>query len=291
MATIDEKHLLILQQERRIMGRWQTFSLANSRAARRGLAFRSTSSRRSRLAIEPLEDRRLLTASLSLAGTQTLVAGTNIDASADHATQQQNMSIDINPINPLHVAGVSERNTPTTGTSLGLYRSLDGGASWTTTTIDNAVDGFGTASTRFDPVLGYDATGKLYVAYGVNDSTTTRLVVLVSSDDGATFTQTTTVDSIADLVGSLNRFNLATGPDGLGKQAVYVAYSKSTGRLETTCGRRLQQWRRQFYRARVRRRYFARHAHQRRSRGWTGGPVVRFLVQRDGRRRQSGCRQ
>ena len=210
------------------MGRWQTFSLTNSRAVRRGLAFRSTSSRRSRLVIEPLEDRRMLTASLSLAGAQTLVAGTNIDASADHASQQQNMSIDINPINPLHVAGVSERNTPTTGTSLGLYRSLDGGVSWTTTTIDNAVDGFGTASTRFDPVLGYDATGKLYVAYGVNDSTTTRLVVLASSDDGATFTQTTTVDSIADLVGSFDRFNLATGPDGLGNQAVYVAYSKST---------------------------------------------------------------
>jgi hypothetical protein len=170
----------------------------------------------------------MLTASLSLVGAQTLVAGTNIDASADHATQQQNMSIDINPINPLHVAGVSERNTPTTGTSLGLYRSLDGGVSWTTTMIDNSVDGFGTGSNRFDPVLGYDATGKLYVAYGVNDSTTTRLVVLVSSDDGATFTQTTTVDSIADLVGSLDRFNLATGPDGLGHQAVYVAYSKST---------------------------------------------------------------
>ena len=183
---------------------------------------------RSRFQFERLEDRRLLTASLSLAGTQTLVAGTNIDASVDHASQQQNMSIDINPTNPLHVTGVSERNTPTTGTSLGLYRSSDGGLTWATTTIDNSVDSFGAASMRFDPVLGYDASGNLFVAYGVDDATTTRLVVLVSGDDGATFTQTTTVDSVADLIGSINRFNLATGADGLGHQAVYVAYSKTT---------------------------------------------------------------
>ena len=145
-------------------------------------------------------------------------------------------------------------------------------------------------STRFDPVLGYDATGKLYVAYGVNDSTTTRLVVLVSSDDGATFTQTTTVDSIADLVGSLDRFNLATGPDGLGNQAVYVAYSKSTVVLKQIVVAGSNNGGVSF----------------------TGPvsvadtlldtltngdpavgpsrPVVCFLVQRYGRRRQSGCR-
>ena len=210
------------------MSRRRTVSLVNSRAASRRRRFRSKSCFTSRLLFEPLEERRMLTASLSLAGTQTLVAGTNIDASNDHASQQQNMAIDINPTNPLHVTGVSERNTPTTGTALGLYRSADGGRTWATTTIDNSIDSFGAASTRFDPVLGYDASGKLYVAYGVNDATNTRLVVLASSDDGATFTQTTTVDSVADIIGSINRFNLATGPDGLGHQAVYVAYSKTT---------------------------------------------------------------
>jgi hypothetical protein len=181
------------------------------------------------LGFEPLERRWLLAVDLSLAGTQTLVAGTNINASSDQATQQQNMAIDINPINPLHVTGVSERNTPTTGTSLGLYHSVNGGLTWTTRFIDNSVDGLSATAIRFDPSVAYDATGKLYVAYGVNDllsTGVTTLIVAVSTDDGATFSQISTVDTRTNLTGSLRGFRLATGPDGLGGQGAYVAYSE-----------------------------------------------------------------
>ena len=145
---------------------------------------------------ERLEVRQLLTANLTLAGTQTVVHNANIDASNDHATQQQNLAIDINPTNPLHVAGVSEQNNPTTGTSLGLYRSSDGGLTWTTTTIDDAVDGLGTSVTRSDPSLAYDADGNLYVAYVVFDSSTTTSTVIVatSTNDGASFAHVVTVD-------------------------------------------------------------------------------------------------
>ena len=183
---------------------------------------------RRQFAYEPLEHRWLLAIDLSLAGTQTLVGGANIDASNDHASQQQNMALDINPVNPLHVTGVSEKNTPTIGTSLGLYRSTNGGTSWTTTSIDNSVDGLGAGATRFHPVLAYDTAGTLYVAYGVNDGINSNLVVAASTDDGATFMQVHTVDSIASIFGGVDRFGIGTGPDGLGHQAVYVAYTKST---------------------------------------------------------------
>ncbi len=181
------------------------------------------------LGFEPLEDRHLLSATLTLSGTQSVVGNTNIDASNDHATQQQNMRIDINPTNPLHLAAISERNAPTTGTSLGLCRSSDGGRTWTTTTIDNTIDGLSATATRFDPSLAYDSNGNLYVGYGVNDGTTTTLIVATSTNDGVSFTHVVTVDSAA-VFGAVSRFSLATGPDGsgiAGHEAVYVAYNKT----------------------------------------------------------------
>ncbi len=184
---------------------------------------------RARLTFERLEVRQLLTANLTLAGTQTVVHNANIDASNDHATQQQNLAVDINPTNPLHVAGVSEQNNPTTGASLGLYRSSNGGLTWTTTTIDDAVDGLGTSVIRSDPSLAYDANGNLYVAYVVFDSSTTTSTVIVatSTNDGASFAHVISVDTVAVLANIVDT-NLGTGPDGLGNQAVYVAYTENT---------------------------------------------------------------
>ncbi len=178
---------------------------------------------------EPLESRCLLAVDLSLNGAQTLVGGTNIDASNDAAVQQQNMAVGINPTSPLHVTGVSARNTPTLGTSLGLYRSTDGGLTWNTRVIDNTVDGLAVGALRFDPSIAYDSTGRLYVAYGVNDvfgTFTTTLIVAVSNDDGTTFSTVATVDTRLNLTGSMRGFHLGTGPDGLGGQAAYVAYSE-----------------------------------------------------------------
>ena len=171
----------------------------------------------------------MLTATLTLAGGQTVVHNANIDASNAAATQQQNLAIDVNPTNPLHVSGVSEQNFPTVGASLGVYRSLDGGVTWTTTAINNN-DGKSVAATRSDPSLAYDADGNLYISYIVDDGVTSFLMVATSTDDGASFALFTEVFSITDSpTESLVGTSLGTGPDGLGGQAAYVVTTLNTG--------------------------------------------------------------
>lgn len=86
--------------------------------SQRGTRIRFNHARHKNRAFEKLENRNLLSIDLTLAGSQTIVGNTNIDASNDHLTQQQNLAIDINPTNPLHVTGVSERNNPSTSTTL-----------------------------------------------------------------------------------------------------------------------------------------------------------------------------
>ena len=172
----------------------------------------------------------MLTATLTLAGGQTVVHNANVNASNTTATQQQNLAVDINPTNPLHVSGVSEKNNPTTGTSLGLFRSADGGVTWATTTIDNTVDGLSATATRSDPSLAYDTAGNLFVSYIVNDGTDSSLMALTSTNDGATFSHVITVDSVPIGLAIFSGTNLGTGPDGLGlgNQAVYVASTIDT---------------------------------------------------------------
>ncbi len=113
-----------------------------------------------RAGLRVAEDRRMLKASLSLAGTQTLVGGVNVNASNDAASAEQNIAIDINPTNPLDVVGISQKGTAYT--TLGVYHSNNGGLTWTTTTIDNSFDSLGASAKRFDPVIAYDSTGKLF---------------------------------------------------------------------------------------------------------------------------------
>ena len=201
---------------------WDLMANAFSRANRTNLGRRG---RRSRRAFEWLEDRRMLKASLSLAGTQTLVGGVNVNASNDAASAEQNIAVDINPTNPLDVVGISQKGTAYM--TLGVYHSNNGGLTWTTTTIDNSIDSLGAGAKRFDPTIAYDSTGKLFIAYGVDDGTTTTLVVARSDDNGATFMPAVVVDSKTDLLGVLRDFHLATGSDGMGGNAVYVAYVKT----------------------------------------------------------------
>ena len=99
---------------------------------------------------------------------------------------------------------------------------------WATTTIDNSVDSLLAGAHRFDPSVAYDATGNLYIAYGVDDGTTNTVLVARSDDIGATFSQVTTIDAQLDALFAFDHFNLATGADGLGHQAVYVAYRETT---------------------------------------------------------------
>jgi hypothetical protein len=196
--------------------------------SRNSITVRSSRSRRrlgAALRFEPLEDRRMLKVDLTLAGTQTLIGGVNINASADPASANHDIALAINPTNPLDVVGISQKGAAYT--SLGLYRSLDGGLTWATTTIDNSVDSLGAMAHRFDPSLAFDATGKLYVAYGA-DNGFNSVIVARSDDNDATFSQVTTVDLVASIAGGFSRIDVTTGPDTLGHQAVYVAYRKLT---------------------------------------------------------------
>src|SRR5262245_2288912 len=57
------------------------------------------------LAVERLEERTVPSAVLSLSGPQTLAAGSNINVSNNTATTESEMLVDVNPTNPLNVAG------------------------------------------------------------------------------------------------------------------------------------------------------------------------------------------
>src|SRR5947208_15565755 len=82
---------------------------------------------------EALELRRLLAASLTLGGAQTVVPGATIDASAfvnsppsgDTAAGQSEMTLAVNPTNPLNLVGFSHRLA--SPILMNLYRSTDGG--------------------------------------------------------------------------------------------------------------------------------------------------------------------
>ena len=182
---------------------------------------------------EQLENRSLLAVSLTLAGTQTISGGANFNVSDDSAQFQQEMSVDVNPANPLNVAGFSHSilGSPFT-VNVDLFYTMDGGLTWNTTSIGDAQDGY-TATFRFDPSIAFDGAGNLYVAYGVDDATTGRnLIVARSTDGGQTFDQFTSVDT-----GVLDKWHIATGLDASDplrqRQAVYVAYTQfDTGRIE-----------------------------------------------------------
>ena len=199
------------------------------RGARRALSTirgrRGTSPFRGRsLRLEPLEDRRLLAVFLDLQGAQTLVAGANVNVSGDAARVQSEMLIDVNPTNPLNLAGLSHRISGSI--SVELYYSNDGGTTWTTNPVVDGVDGF-TSTLRFDPTIAFDSLGRLYLGYGVDDTATNtrRIVVGRSSDGGATFDQFSTVDT-GPFNGALDKLHLATGLDpSTGNPAVYIAYS------------------------------------------------------------------
>src|SRR5688500_4187561 len=107
-----------------------------------------------RLGFEPLEDRALLSVSLSLNGPQTIVPGATLNVSTDAANAQSEMSLVINLTNPLNVVGFSHRlENPIT---VEVYVSFDGGLNFSVSEIDTANDGLGAAGNRFDPALQFD---------------------------------------------------------------------------------------------------------------------------------------
>jgi len=193
-----------------------------------------------RLDFETLESRRML-ASLVLGGTQAIVPGATINVSADNTAFQSEMSVVINPTNPLNLVGFSHRLIPGGATVLDVYRSTNGGTNWTTTQIDNA-DDFQGGGVRYDPALIFDANGRLYIAYGyrgqaIAPAIPSQLIAATSTDGGITFGNYVALDTRADIVTAsttdndlpgVDRWTLATGRDpASGNQAVYVTYTQN----------------------------------------------------------------
>ena len=171
---------------------------------------------------------------LELEGTQTLHIADSANASQDPSANQVGLAVDVNPANPLNVVGVS--HNVGNKTSLDVLTSFDGGATWSTTTIDASVDGLSTWGKRFDVAAAFDADGNLFVAYGVNEGPggSTSVVVARSQDGGQSINQVSIVDVQRNLYeGKESRpgaegFRLATGVDPLSeRQAVYVAYTQN----------------------------------------------------------------
>ncbi|TWU24621.1 sialidase family protein [Bythopirellula polymerisocia] len=189
------------------------------------------------LAFETLENRQMLSVSLALNGPQTIVPGTTINVSNNINQSQSEMSLVINPTNPLNVVGFSHRlGSPIT---LDVYSSSDGGLTWSTNEINNTDDALGSIGNRFDPALQFDANGVLYLAYGYRGQATaplrnTILVVAKSTDGGLNFGNYVQVDSQADIltpsttdtdIPGLDKWYVTTGLDPIsGNQAVYLAY-------------------------------------------------------------------
>lgn len=196
-----------------------------------------------RLRFEPLEQRRLLAVTLDLGPAIALAPRLdteglpiNVNVSNQPTAYQSEMTLDVNPTNPLNLAGFSHRlDESGFSVRMDVFWSDDGGNEWHVTNINdttdlNISDIYGPASVRFDPSIAFDADGNLYIAYGhqflAPGTNTVTLVVAKSTDGGASFTQFTAVDSETSQLLPLDKWHLATGLDPLtGDQAVYIAYS------------------------------------------------------------------
>jgi hypothetical protein len=203
-----------------------------------------------RPALEALEGRVLPAGHLvtplgigSLTVNANVVVNKDAKGNANAASSESEMSVTINPTNPLNVVGFAHdlRNL----NQIQVFDSTDGGLTWGRRLITNVAkdttqfnDGFG-AGQRFDPAIKFDATGKLYVAYGVDNGANTRLVVGVSGDGGNTFTRFTQVANRADFQGApgVDKWQIATGQAGPNTttQAVYVAFNS----IDTVANRRI----------------------------------------------------
>jgi hypothetical protein len=186
------------------------------------------------LALETLETRNLLSAQLQLNGDQTLVAFPNVNASHNPTTIESEMSVSINPTNPLNVVGFTHEAA--TLNPIQVFYSMDGGNTWSRTFISNigTVNNDGNPSgRRFDPTLKFDANGNLFVGYGYHNLSTNTTTVMVgkSTDGGASFPNSSfrRIQSATGPYPAEDKWYLTTGPAGPGTtdQAVYIGWDRT----------------------------------------------------------------
>ncbi len=105
----------------------------------------------------------------------------NVRVNSPSANSPEEVSIAINPLNPLQLAAGSNLNY--------AYRSNDGGQSWVQSVLTSSYSVWG------DPALTFDASGNLYYVHLTNPGSPgyfiDRIVVQKSIDGGATYSNGT----------------------------------------------------------------------------------------------------
>jgi hypothetical protein len=191
--------------------------------------------------MEPLERRVQLSVSLALSGTQTITPGSVVNASSDSSAWETEMSVVVNPTNPLNLAGFSHNREREMDDALSMdvFYSTDGGATWTTNVIngnDDGLDSLGTPLARGDPTLTFDEEGRLYIAYGflylAGEPAIGHMNLMVAVDStngGASFDHFEEVDSQSGGI-PLDKWLITAGRDPTTNDpAVYVAYTSNVG--------------------------------------------------------------
>ncbi|HTK77163.1 MAG TPA: VCBS repeat-containing protein [Gemmataceae bacterium] len=169
---------------------------------------------RQRLRLEPLEDRCV---------PASLAVGANVNISRLPGNQEEDC-LGINPINPNNIVACSnDENAAFFGIGTQLYRSMDGGVTWTATQIGTGsfAGGDGLPISLGDGELTFDNFGNLFVTYLSLDLTSGNVAISVvrSSNGGQTF----------GLVGSLPGADQPSIAAGAGM--VWVAFQAVDGAM------------------------------------------------------------
>ncbi|MEE9130093.1 MAG: sialidase family protein [Phycisphaerales bacterium] len=152
-----------------------------------------------------------------------VVIGPNVNVS-DIPGPQSEVGVAVNPTNPLNIVAVA--NEIVDLTKLGVWYSLDGGATWTANFVDENEDGFGANDVRFDPNAAFDSDGNVYVVYSTR-GTGNRVALVRSSDGGQNYDQVTTVTTDGG-VSNLHT-SMVTTRSAAGADAVLVVYARVQG--------------------------------------------------------------
>ena len=156
-----------------------------------------------------------------------VITGPNVNIS-DMPGSQSEVGVAVNPTDPLNI--VVGANELVDDKKLGVWYSLDGGATWTANFVDENADGFGANDFRFDPNVAFDSDGNVYIVYSTV-GTGNRLVLVRSSDGGQNYDQVTIVTTD----GGFNNLHtsMVTTRSDAGADAVLVVYARVHGGGET----------------------------------------------------------
>jgi len=156
--------------------------------------------------------------------TESLAVGPNVDATKLRGNEAS-PQIAINPTNPNNIVVVTTTDQ-SNGSYIPVARSFDGGATWTTTTIGPAQDGFPTLNQRVDARVAFDSYGNLYVSYMVASRHTGVCVMVTrSTNGGASFGSA--IVAVSGSTYDPDSPSLTTGPDvnNRSRQAVYISFT------------------------------------------------------------------